>query len=344
MPVTRLADAYIHDVYDSYSALNGPETSAFYAAGIISNSPVLDAIAREGGKLATVPFWNDLDPTVEPNYSNDDPADLATADGITSGTMIGRKAWVNKGYGDMDLVQELAGSSPMQQIRNRFGTYWTRQLERRLINAAIGIMLDNVANDNSDMTVDISGGAGADAVFGSDAFIDAAYTAGDRADMFTGIAVHSQIMARMVKNEEIVYIPDSQGKLTIATYKGRVVISDDLMPVTGGVYTSILFGRGSFGFGSFDGSAFAIGEGVPRVAHELWRDPHAGNGGGLEEIWERKTWLLHPFGFTWTDAGGGALTEFSPTLANLRTAAKWDRVVFRKAVPMAFIKSRATAA
>lgn len=344
MAVTRLSDAFVHDVYASYSALNGPETSAFYAAGIISGSPVLDAIARDGGKFATVPFWNDLDPTVEPNYSNDDPSDEATADAVTSGTMLGRKAWVNKGYGDMDLVQELAGSSPMQQIRNRFGTYWTRQLERRVINASIGIMLDNVANDASDMTVDISGLTGDDAVFGSDAFIDAAYTAGDRADMFTGIAVHSSIMARMVKNDEIVMIPDSNGKLTIATYKGRVVVADDLMPVTAGVYTSILFGKGAFGFGSFDGSAFAIGEGVPRVAFELWRNPHAGNGGGLEEIWERKTWMLHPFGYTWTDAGGGALTEFSPTLANLRTAAKWDRVVFRKAVPMAFIKSRAVAA
>jgi hypothetical protein len=344
MAVTRLSDAFVHDVYASYSALNGPETSAFYAAGIISSSPVMDEIARSGGKNATVPFWNDLDPTVEPNYSNDDPSDLATANAVTSGTMVGRKAWLNQGYGDMDLVQELAGSSPMQQIRNRFGDYWTRQLERRVINASLGILADNVANDGSDMTIDISGLSGTDAVFGSDAFIDAAYTAGDRADMFTAIAVHSQIMARMIKNDEIVYIPDSKGALTIATYKGRVVVADDLMPVTGGVYTSILYGRGAFAFGTFDGSAFAIGEGVPRVAFELWRDPHAGNGGGLEEIWERKTWLIHPFGFTFIEAGGGALTEFSPTLANLRAAAKWDRVVFRKAVPMAFIKSRATAA
>jgi hypothetical protein len=344
MAVTRLSDAFVHDVYGSYSALNGPETSAFYRAGVIANSPVLDEIARAGGKQVTIPFWQDLDPTVEPNYSNDDPADEATADAISSATMTARKAWVNKGYGDMDLVQELAGSSPMQQIRNRFGEYWVRQLNRRLINAALGVLADNVANDGGDMTVDISGLTGTDAVFGSDAFIDAAYTAGDRADMFTAIAVHSSIMARMVKNDEIVYIPDSEGKLTIATYKGRVVVADDSMPVTGGVYTSILFGKGAFGFGGIDGAAFALGEGVPRVPFELWRNPHAGNGGGLEEIWERKTWLLHPFGFEWIEAGGGALTEFSPTLANLRTGAKWNRVVFRKAVPMAFIKSRAVAA
>lgn len=341
MGVTRLTDAFIHDVYGSYSALNGPETSALFRSGIITTSDVLNGVARDGGKNVTLPFWNDLDPTVEPNYSNDDPADEATPDNVGSGHMTARKCWVNKGYGDMDLVQELAGSSPMQQIRNRFGEYWIRQLERRVINSALGILADNVANDSSDMCIDISGAAGDDAKFGSDAFIDAAYSAGDRADQFTAIAVHSAIAARMVKNDEIIMIPDSQGKLTIPTYKGRVVITDDLMPVTGGTYTSILFGNGAFAFGGLEGAAFAYGEGVPRVPFELWRNPHAGNGGGLEEIWERRTWLIHPFGFDFIEAGGGALTEMSPTLADLRNAAKWNRVVFRKAVPMAFIKSKA---
>ena len=344
MAVTRLGDAFVHDVYGTYSAVNNPETSAFWQAGIVANSEMLNQIARDGGKFATVPFWNDIDPDSEPNYSNDDPADLATADGITSGTMVSRKAWLNKGMGDMDLVQELAGSSPMQHIRNRFGVYWTRQLERRLIAASLGVMADNVANDSSDMVIDISGATGDAAVFGSDAFIDAAYTAGDRAGQFTGIAVHSSIMARMVKDDEIVMVPDSAGGLTIPTYKGRVVITDDLMPVTNGVYTSILYGAGMFGFGGIEGSAFALGEGVPRVPFELWRNPHAGNGGGMEEIWERRTWLLHPFGFSWVEPASPTLVDFSPSLAELRMAIHWNRVVPRKAVPLAFIKSRAAAA
>lgn len=344
MAVTRLSDAFVHDVYGTYTAVDNPETSAFVKAGIIARDPVFDAIARDGGKIATIPFWNDLDPDIEPNYSNDDPADIATANKIGSGTQVARKAWINQGFGEMDLVVELASSSPMERIRNRFGEYWTRQMQRRLIASCVGVMNDNVANDAGDMVVDISGLAGADAVFGSDAFVDAAYTAGDRAGMFVGIAVHSSIMARMVKNDEVVMMPDSDGNLTIPTYKGRVVIMDDGLPFSGGVATSILFGRGAMAFGTQDGSAFAIGEGVPKVPFEMWRDPHPGNGGGMEEIWERKTWLIHPFGFEWVEAGGGALVEFSPTLADLRTAAKWNRVVPRKSVPLAFIKSRATAA
>ena len=343
MAVVRLSDVYVADVYGSYTAVNSPETSAFYQTGIIARNALMDTIARDGGKQATVPFWQDLDASIEPNYSNDDPADLAVANKVGTATMTARKAWVNQGFGEMDLVVELAGSSPMQHIRNRFGTYWLRQLERRLIAICVGVMNDNVANDNSDMTIDISGNAGDDAVFGSDAFIDAAYTAGENAETFRGIAIHSSIMARLVKNDEIIMIPDSLGKLTIPTYKGRTVIVDDGLPVAGGVYTSILFGGGAIGFGGIEGNAFAIGEGVPKVPFELYRDPHPGNGGGTEEIWERNTWLLHPFGFEWVETGA-ALTEFSPTLADLRLAAHWNRVVSRKQVPLAFIKARANAA
>lgn len=338
MAVVQLSDAFIPNVYGSYTALDNTENSRFVQSGIIARSEFLDNVARAGGKTVQVPFWNDIDPTIEPNYSNDDPADLATPNKIGSGTMTARKSWLNQGFADMDLVQELAGSSPMQHIRNRFGTYWQRQMERRLIRISLGILADNVANDSSDMVKDISAEAGDAALFNSDVFIDAAYTMGDMAENIKAIAVHSMVMARMVKNDDIVFIPDSQGKLTIPTYKGRQVLVDDLMPVTSGVYTSILYGTGAFGFGGVDGSAFAYGEGTPRVPFEVFRTPRAGAGGGMEEIWERKTWLMHPAGFDWIE---GTLTEFSPTLADLDDAAHWDRKVARKNVPMAFIKSKA---
>jgi hypothetical protein len=345
MAVVRLSDAYVHDVYMSYFSVDDPERSAFLTSGIVTRNDVLDTIARDGGIQATIPFWKDIDANLEPNYSNDDPNDIAVAQKIGSGKMTARKAWLNQGFGEMDLVVELAGSSPMQHIRNRFGVYWSRQWQRRLIATCLGIYNDNVANDAGDMVVDISGNAGALAQFNSGAFIAAAYTAGDAAEQFKGIAVHSMVMARMLTNEEIVYLPDSAGGLTIPTYKGRFVIVDDMLPILSGsganaIYLSILFGSGAFGTGLVNGSAFATGEGIPKVPVELYRDPHPGNGGGMEELWERKTWILHPFGYTWVETGA-ALAEFSPQLADLRLAAHWDRVVSRKQVPLAFIKSKA---
>ncbi len=75
--VVRLSDAFIPSVYGSYTAVNNPETSALVAAGIITTNSFLNEVARGGGKFVTVPFWNDIDPAIEPNYSNDDPADMA---------------------------------------------------------------------------------------------------------------------------------------------------------------------------------------------------------------------------------------------------------------------------
>jgi hypothetical protein len=241
----------------------------------------------------------------------------------------------------MDLVQELVGESPLQHVRNRFGTYWTRQSQRRLIATCVGLLADNVANDGGDMTVDISAEAGDAAKFSDDAFIDAAYTMGDHVDSIRAIAVHSQIEAKMVKNDDIEFIRDSEGALVMKTYKGRAVIVDDSLPVSGTgadrVYTSVLFGTGAIGFGGVEGHAFAVGEGVPKNAAFVEREEQAGSGGGMEVIGERKTWVLHPFGFEWIE---GTIAEFSPELADLRLASHWNRVVDRKNVPMAFIKSK----
>ncbi len=188
----RLSDAFIPSVYASYTSVNDPRTSAFIQAGIVVNNAVLNNIARRA-KNVTLPFWKDIDPAIEPNYSNDDPADLAVPNKIGSGTMTARTAYLNQSFGEMDLVSELVESSPLQHVKNRFGTYWLRQKQKRLIATCVGLLADNIANDNGDMTVDISGKAGAAALFGSDAFIDAAYTMGDQVGNLKAMAIHSSI-------------------------------------------------------------------------------------------------------------------------------------------------------
>jgi hypothetical protein len=349
MATVRLSDAVIPEVYLTYQALNTPELTAFWQAGLVVRNDMMDTIARNGGKEATLPFWNDLDSSIEPNMSNDDPDDKATPNKVGSGQMKCRKAFMNQGYSSMDLIVELAGSDPMQHIRNRFGTYWARQYQRRLIASLRGVMADNIANDNSDMTIDISAEAGNAAIFNADAVIDAAGTMGDaqmNGGRFSAIAVHSKIHTRMVKNNEIVTIQDSVTGLFIPTYKEMRVIVDDALVIGSGasaVYFSVLIGAGFFGYGSQLGNLFAEGEGIPRTPVAIERDERAGNGGGEETIWERKTTILHPQGFSWTDAEGtaDALTEFSPTLADLIKAAHWNRVVQRKQAPVAFLLSKA---
>lgn len=334
MATVRLSDAVIPAVYDSYRAVDTAETTAFWNSGVVARSPALDEYADAPGRLTTIPFWNDIDPNIEPNYSNDDPEDYATPNKIDSGEQVVRKAFVNQSFSAMDLTRELAGSNPMQRIRNRFGVYWTRQLQRRMIASALGVMADNIASNSSDMVADIStedgNAAGAANLFSRAAFVTAAYTLGDLAQTFRGIAVHSIVMKRMVNNDDIDFIPDSQGNLTIPTYLGRFVIVDDNMPVIAGTtsgyrYVSMLMG----------GAAFLFGEGTPVVPSWVGRDEQSGNGGGQEIIGERREWIIHPNGESWNAAA--SLTEESPTLGDLRLAANWERIIPRKNMRLAFL-------
>jgi hypothetical protein len=342
MALVQLTDVVIPEVYLSYQTVDDPELTAFFESGVAVRSAVLDQAANSGGSITHLPFWKDIDPDDEPNYS-DDTTNNADPDKIGTGEQIARIAYLNKGMSAADLVTELAGSDPMLRIRARYSTYWQRQWQRRVIASLVGVLADNVANDGGDMVEDISiadGNAATDAnLWSRGAFTNAAFTLGDRFQETSAIAVHSMVYKRMVDNDDIEFIQDSRTSLLIPTFMGRRVIVDDGMPVVAGgtsgfVYTSILFQNGAVGFGS----------GSPRVPVEVDRNASGGNGGGIETLWERKTWVAHPYGFKFTSntvTGGAATvaTGRSATLANLRLAANWDRVVDRKLVPLAFLKT-----
>lgn len=333
MATTQLADIIDVTVFQDLPSVNGVEKTAFFESGVAVQSDLLNQLADGPGKLSELPFWNDIDESVEPNLSSDDPTSSATPAKVTQGEQIGRKAFLNKGLSASDLATELAmGENAMQHIRNRVDRYWMRQWQRRIIASCNGILADNVANDSSDMVSDIAIEDGNNAqttnLFSRTAFTTAAFTSGDHYDDYSAIAVHSVVYKRMVDNDDIDYIQDSQGQLTIPTFLGRRIYVDDSMPVVAGgtsgfKYTSIMFGDGAIGYG----------EGMPNVPVEVEREATQGDGGGVETLWTRKTWLIHPFGFQAT--GTPASDSFSTT--ELAAATSWDRVVARKNIPLAFL-------
>ena len=333
MPTTKLSDIIDVTIFRDLPQIEGPEKTRFFESGIITRNGLLDELANAPGKSIELPYWNDLDGSAEVNYSSDDPASPATPQKVTQGEQTARKAFVNQGWQAADLASELAmGGTAMEAVRARTDRYFARQWQRRLIAATNGVLADNVANDSSDMVIDVAAEATGDqdaaTRFNRDAFTEALYTAGDSAEMFTTIAVHSAVMAQMVKNDDIDFIPDSLGMATIPTYMGKRVIVDDGLTVTAGStngfkYTSVLFGPGAFGYG--------VGSPITPVAID--RNEEQGDGGGIETLWVRNTWLLHPFGFEQTGTPSG----ISFTQAELATAAVWSRVLARKLVPLSYL-------
>lgn len=334
MATVKLADIYDATVYQDLAPVNSPETSSFFESGVATRDALLDTLASGEGKKAELPFWKDIDHTIEPNYSDDDPTNAATPQKVTQGEQDARKAFVNQGFQAADLARELAvGDDALQHIRNRFGEYWMKRWQARLMAATEGVYADNVANDSGDMVYDVASesvaGQSASTRWSDDAFTEAAFTMGDMVDGITAIGVHSTIAKQITGLNGAEDVRDSEGNLLYRAYKGRRIIVNDLAfpAIAGGTdgfkYRSVLFGEGAFGYG----------EGGATVPVELEREASGGNGGGMETLWERKTWLLHPFGFT--QVGNPAGVSF--TNAELKTAAVWDRVVERKNVPLAFL-------
>ena len=333
MANTELSDIFVPEVFASYQVNDSVEKTDFVESGIVALNPELDARAKSGGLLTTVPHWNDLDASIEPNYSNTTYTDVATPQKITSDEMTARISYLNEGFSSSDLNKELAGSDPMQRIANRADAYWNRQFQRRILSIAIGLYNDNVAANGSDMVVDVSsqtpGTITDDNRFNASGFIDAQYTMGDRAGGLGVIAMHSMVVKKLAKDQLIETIRDSEGKVLYQAYMNARVVVDDGMPTFGtGIdrkYLCILFGPGALGYG----------RGVPKTPSEVQRYAERANGGGVEVLWSRKTWLIHPAGYDFLSAtitGPG----LSPTWADLQLATNWERVLDRKNIPLAF--------
>lgn len=336
-----LADIFIPTVYGAIQPNDSPETTVFVQSGIAVTNEVLQQAAQSGAKKITVPYWQDLDAAVAPNLS-DDTDTIATPGKITTSDYDARNAFLNKGYGAADLAVELSGTTPgqgdpMTRIRNRFGRYWAKQFQYRVIAACRGILAKDILTYASDMLVDVAlettvGVTAANKISPTNV-IAAAFTMGDQFEAIQTIAMHSVVYQNLVTQDLIVYLKNSDGTMSLPTYLGKRVVVDDGLPVIAGTtsgfkYVTILFGAGSIGYG----------EGSPKVPFEIDRIPNGGNGGGLENIWERKTWLIHPSGWDWTE---GSVAGQSATLAELRLAANWTRPtgIVRKSIPMAFLQT-----
>jgi Major capsid protein 13-like len=325
MTVTALADLIVPTIFNNYVQTLTTEKSRLFRSGIITDlSSVIDAQIE--GKTVNMPFFNDLD-TSDEEVVLDDTTDLAVGK-MTTGQDVAVKLLRGKAFGATDLSADLTGADPISQVAERFANWWDIRFQRALLATLNGAM--GAANMTANVN-DISGLTGGAAAFDADSFIDSAFLLGDEQGGLTGVAVHSQTLKAMVKADLIDYIPDSEGKLTIPTYMGKLVIEDDGMPVTGAgpdrVFTTYIFGQG----------AIAYGEKSPRVAVEVERRALVGM--GQEYIVNRRQWVMHPRGVKWIGTAAGP----TPTNVELANTASWTRVYDHKLIRIVAFKHKIAA-
>jgi hypothetical protein len=329
MALVRLSDVIVPEVWTAYAVQDTVQKADVFQSGLVVVDGAMSAHMAGGGRLFNHPAWGDLDNS-EPDVGSDDPALISTPSKIGTFKTQFVRQFLTKSWSAADLAQYLAGSKPMDRIKERTSEWWNRNFDRWTISTINGVINSNIANNSGDMVLDISGGAGAAAKISASAILEAKQTMGDAAGKLSILVMHSRLFTNLQLQNLIVYIPNSQGVVSIPTYLGYRVVVTDNMPFSGGKYTSYLCAPGIVGWTE-----------VPvEIPAEVYRRPDQGNGTGIETFFTRRQFGMHPYGFNWTDTTVAAPAVF-PTRANLELAANWTRpaAIERKAVPFVAIIS-----
>lgn len=301
MPITRIADVIVPQIFNPYVIQRTAELSALVQSGVVVPNPELDRLALAGGKTINMPYWNDL--TGDDEVLSDNGA--LTPQKITAGQDIAVLLMRGKAWSANDLAKALSGDDPMAAIGDLVAAYWARMEQKTLISTLGGAMGAASMTGN---VLDISGETEAmDQLINGDAFLDATQKLGDAKDRLVAVGMHSATETYLAKLNLIEYVRESEASPRVPYYMNKRVIVDDTMPVTAGVYTTYLFGQGAIG----------RGEGSAPVPTETDRDSLAGD----DILINRRHFILHPRGIAWTGSAAGA----SPTNVELATTSNWTR-------------------
>lgn len=326
--ITRLSDLIVPEIFAGYVQTLTAEKSRLVQSGALVVDEGLSELLAGGGATFNQPFYHDLESDEgdgsttsdhSENVSNDTGAD-SKSDNIKAGAETQVRMSRNKSWGSADLTSSLTGSDPMMAIANRIAAFRTRRLQKAWLATMKGVFATNDAAPTGgsthvakDLTMDISALSGDAAKFSASAFISAIGLMGDSMDELSMVLMHSIVYQSLMRNNLIDFIPDSRGEVMIATYMGREVIVDDGCVNSAGKFETLLFGTG----------ATRLGSGNAKVPVEVKRNPHANNGGGEEELFNRWEWCIHPVGHAWK---GNAAMNGGPNNAELGAAGAFTRV------------------
>lgn len=330
MATTGLQTGTLPDRIINWSGKISAQRSAFLRSRAVVQDPgIVEGLSNGSGDTFRFNFWKD-DNTAA-NTSTDDTTG-ATPVAISGDTQKAVPLHRNQGWSAANLTRQVGGSDPMDFIAQFTGNYWARQWDATIVSILTGIWEDNDANDSDDMIADFGEGATDQGLFTSARLNEAAHTMGENTDMLVnggGVlivhpVVHQQIVdINLAGGNNVVFanaidvgFGTFQGFTLISSARVRTEVRTSLTS-----YGCYLLGPGSIGFGQVSDADDL----------EIDRRPREGTGGGTRELWSRRHYCFHPYGF---DYGGAA----RPADTVLDDAASWDRVYAeREQVNMAFM-------
>lgn len=331
MPITKISDVIVPELFNPYVINRTMELSAFFQSGIVVNSPEFDRLASEAARTHNMPFFEDLQGESEATLEDVKmtPAKIGSNKDVST-TILRQKMW-----GASNLSAALAGADPAKAIGDLVAAYWARDMQKELISILAGVFGSYTPDGGTETTpmsdhiLDLTKQTSAAAkLISASAFIDACQLLGDAQSQLSGVAMHSATKSYLKKQNLIETQRDSTD-VEFDVYQGRRVTVDDGCPVTkDGVYSTFLFGNGAIAYGN--------GNPVGHVATETDRDKQTG--GGIDYLINRKAFILHPRGIAYT----GVVRENveTPLRSELAMAQNWKPVYESKQLRIVEIRHK----
>lgn len=270
--------------------------SKTFQSGLIVPNETLNANMNGGGVQVEVPFFNDF---------SDNSSVLSDTTGLVATALSTKKqvAPINfRGVAKKasDLAASTSGSDPVGAIVSSLGRYWGKEYNKVLASIVTGVVASDLAG-GSDITNDQSA-----VVISEDLIIDTVAKGGENMNDYVAVVMHPAVYAKLRKDNLITTeYPSNQEPFF--TYMGMQVILDAKMPNAAGVYTTVFCKPGAFAFGE---NPFGI------TPFEEAREADK----GLDLIYSRSRFILHPQGFSWVGTPAGV----SPTDAEFAGDDAWE--------------------
>lgn len=330
MATTRLEDVIYGPLFLPTTIQRIAQLSTIRNSGIVSADPEIAQFANGPGNIVQMPFWNDI--TGVSNVSSDDPAQTATPNKINQGQDMARKLRRNNGWQAANLVASLLAEDPVDVIAQLIADYWVREEQR-----VLGLILNGVFA-SAGMAANFLALASEDAnttgvYMDADVSSNTQALLGDQGSQLTAVMMHSRVYWNLRAARALDFGVDPVTGLEFIRWDNLNVIINDLLPRVAGTtsgfkYTSYFFANGAVGYSE------ATGAGGPKTPVEMKSTPEAGNGEGIETVWYRRHWVMHPRGVQFTSA---SVLGNSPTDAELQAAANWNRVYDPKNIRIAAV-------
>ena len=336
MAYSKLNDVIVRELWTNDYIDSSPVLQNILSSGLLVKDPKLDKVVNsvDAGQSFELPFI--ADPTYTEPSIIDDSTNQITPESIGWSSMYAMVGLYAKSWKEANIIHALSEKNPVKFIRDNYvAKFWAEDMMRRTMKTIAGVAADNIANDNSDLVLDVSddgtGGASTDVTLDMSHTIDAVGKVGDKQDEFGFIFIHSKVYGDLKKADLITTVMPSDGGTPIELYGKYRVFVNDLLPVSQGVnkklYTSVIAKYGAFAY-----STKKLPEEMSEVA--LVRDELSGNGGGTSQFVTRRGLVVHPIGWSFDKS---TISGLSPTLSELENALAWDRKFQQKNSKFVFV-------